>query len=169
MKLIASSDGGDDSDRIIAPLRIRLHRLRVPCPALSQRRGDVRFILQHLWAAERDHVPPIFDTEAFAVLQAHDWAGNYRSLRDFAGKTLRLFGGRSVSADQVRRLLGGQSERRLECKNFDLKQHLAQEEKLFLVESLLRSNGVIASAAGIAGLKRTTFIAKMKRHGLARI
>jgi DNA-binding NtrC family response regulator len=169
VKLIASSDGRDDGDRIIAPLRIRLHRLRVPCPALAQRREDIVAILQRLWTTERDHAPPIFDQEAWAALLNHVWPGNYRALEAFAGKTSRLFGGRNVSAEQVRRLLGGHSEKRLDCNNFDLKQHLAQEEKLFLIESLLRSNGVIASAAGIAGLKRTTFIAKMKRHGLARI
>lgn len=169
VKLIASSDGRDDGDRIIAPLRIRLHRLRVPCPALVQRRGDVAVVLQYLWAQEHNHVPPILDSEAWAVLRNDPWEGNYRALRKFAAKTLRLFGGRNVTADHARRLLGGHSERQLTAQNFDLKQHLAQEEKLFLIEALLRSNGVVASAAGLAGLQRTTFIAKMKRHGLARI
>ena len=169
VKLIASSDGRYDGDRIIAPLRIRLHRLRVPCPALIQRRGDVAIILQRLWAEELDHVPPILDGEAMAVVLNDPWAGNYRALREFSGKTLRLFGGRKVTADQVRKLLGGHSERQLNSKNFDLKTHLAQEEKLFLIEALFRSNGVVAAAAGLAGLQRTTFIAKMKRHGLARI
>jgi DNA-binding NtrC family response regulator len=169
VKLIASSDGRDDGDRIIAPLRVRLHRLRVPCPALSQRRADIAIMLKRLWAADHNHIPPIFDQAAWATLANHQWPGNYRALEAFANKTARLFGGRNVSADQVRRLLGGHSEKRLDCRNFDLKQHLAQEEKLFLIESLLRSNGVVAEAAGMAGLKRTTFIAKMKRHGLARI
>ena len=169
VKLIASSDGRDDGDRIIAPLRIRLHRLRVPCPALIQRRGDVAVILQRLWAEESDYVPPILDREAMAVVLNDTWAGNYGALREFAGKTLRLFGGRNVTPNQVRRLLSGQSERQLTAKNFDLKQHLAQEEKLYLIEALLRSNGVVAAAAGLAGLQRTTFIAKMKRHGLARV
>jgi DNA-binding NtrC family response regulator len=169
VKLIASSDGRDDGDRIIAPLRTRLHRLRVPCPALIQRRGDVTVILQHLWAQDRDHVPPILDRDAWAVVLNDAWTGNYRALREFAGKTLRLFGGRNVSAQQATRLLGGHSERQLQNQSFDLKQHLAQEEKLFLIEALLRSNGIVAAAAGLAGLQRTTFIAKMKRHGLARI
>jgi DNA-binding NtrC family response regulator len=169
VKLIASSDGRDNGDRIIAPLRTRLHRLRVPCPALIQRRGDVAVILQHLWAEDCDHVPPILDRDAWAVVLNDAWTGNYRALREFAGKTLRLFGGRTVSAQQVARLLGGHSERQLQNQGFDLKQHLAQEEKLFLIEALLRSNGIVAAAAGLAGLQRTTFIAKMKRHGLARI
>lgn len=169
VKLIASSDGRDDTDRIIAPLRIRLNRLRLPCPALIQRRGDVTAILHRLWAEDRDHIPPIFDQAAFAVLLDHKWPGNYRELSDFAAKTLRLFGGRNVSVDQVRKLLHGHSGRQLNAQNFNLKQHLAEEEKRFLIEALLRSNGVVAAAAGIAGLQRTTFIAKMKRHGLARI
>lgn len=169
VKLIASSDGLDDKDHIIAPLRLRLHRLRLPCPALIQRRGDVAVILQRLWAEDRDHAPPVLDDEAWAVLLKDDWAGNYRAIKDFAGKSVRLFGGRKVTAEHVRKLLGGHSERQLGAGNFDLKQHLAQEEKRYLIEALLRSNGVVAAAAGLAGLQRTTFIAKMKRHGLARI
>lgn len=169
IKLIASSDGRDDGDRIIAPLRVRLHRLRLPCPALIQRRGDVAAILQRLWAEDRDHVPPILDRDAWAAVGNDPWAGNYRALRDFASKAIRLFGGRNVTAEQVRRLLGGHSEQQLRQGEFDLKQHLAQEEKLYLIEALLRSNGVVASAAELAGIQRTTFIAKMKRHGLARI
>ena len=169
VKLIASSDGRDNGDRIIAPLRTRLHRLRVPCPALIQRRGDVAVILQHLWAKDCDHVPPILDRDAWAVVLNDAWTGNYRALKEFSGKALRLFGGRNVSAEHVTRLLGGHSERQLQSQSFDLKQHLAPEEKLFLIEALLRSNGIVAAAAGLAGLQRTTFIAKMKRHGLARI
>lgn len=169
VKLIASSDGQDDADRIIAPLRIRLHRLRVPCPALGQRRGDVATILQQLWADDRDHSPPVLDRDALDTIVNHNWPGNYAALKAFADKAGRLFGGRKVSVEQVRKLLRGDSERQLDCENFDLKQHLAQEEKRFLIEALLRSNGVVAAAAGMAGLKRTTFMAKMKRHGLARI
>ena len=169
VKLIASSDGLDDKDHIIAPLRLRLHRLRLPCPALIQRRGDVAVILQRLWAEDRDHAPPVLDDEAWAVLLKDDWAGNYRALKDFAAKSVRLFGGRNVTVEQIRKLLRGHSERQLCAGNFDLKQHLAQEEKRYLIEALLRSNGVVAAAAGLAGLQRTTFIAKMKRHGLARI
>ena len=169
VKLIASSDGLDDKDRIIAPLRLRLHRLRLPLPALIQRRGDVAAILQRLWATDRNHAPPILDQDGSAIVIEHHWAGNYRELESFAIKTLRLFGGRKIPAEQIRKILSGHSEQRLDCANFDLKQHLAQEEKRFLIEALLRSNGVVAAAASLAGLQRTTFIAKMKRHGLARI
>lgn len=169
VKLIASSDGLEDKDHIIAPLRLRLHRLRLPCPALIQRRGDVAVILQSLWAEDSDYVPPILNHEAWAVVLNDAWAGNYRALRDFAVRTIRLFGGREVSAEQVRKLLRGHSERRLDAGNFDLKQHLAEEEKRYLIEALVRGNGVIAAAASLAGLQRTTFIAKMKRHRLARI
>lgn len=169
VKLIGSSDGRADADDIIAPLHLRLNRLRLPCPALIQRRGDITVIVQRLWAEDRNHVPPILDHDGWAVLLNDTWAGNYRALQDFARKSIRLFSGHKVNAEQVRKLLSGHSERQLNCANFDLKQHLAQEEKLFMIEALLRSNGVVAAAAGLAGLQRTTFIAKMKRHGLARI
>ena len=169
VRLFVAAEHSPDPDRVIAPLIHRISKLRIPCPALVQRKDDIPVMLQRLWAADLDHIPPIFDRVGWAALLDHDWAGNFRALTDFAGKASHLFGGRIVSVEQIRRLLTGQREKRLDCENFDLKQHLAEEEKLFLIESLLRSNGVLAAAAGIAGLKRTTFIAKMKRHGLARI
>ena len=169
VRLFVAAEHSPDPDRVIAPLIHRISKLRIPCPALVQRKDDIPVMLQRLWAADLDHIPPIFDREGWAALLDHDWAGNFRALTDFAGKASHLFGGRAVSVEQILRLLTGHRERRLDCGNFDLKQHLAQEEKLYLIEAILRSNGVVAAAASLAGLKRTTFIAKMKRYGLARI
>jgi transcriptional regulator of acetoin/glycerol metabolism len=90
-------------------------------------------------------------------------------LRDFSEKASRLHGGKRVSTDQVRKSLGQYAARELARGDFSLKQHLAQEEKLFMIEALLRCSGNVQSAAGLAGIKRTTFLAKMQRHGLARI
>lgn len=169
VKVIATSDGHDDSDRVIAPLRNRLHRLRIPCPPVTNRKNDIAAILQQLWASDPDQLAPNFDQEAWAVAINHDWPDNYRELVTFAKKSSCLFGGLQVSTEQVVELLGRPVARRLVNNGFDLKQHLAQQEKHYLVEALLRSNGIIAAAAALAGLKRTTFLAKMKRYGLARI
>ena len=169
VRLIATSDGRDDSDRVIAPLRARLDRLRIPCPAMTHRRSDIAIIIQRLWDAEGDWLPPVLDHSGWAVLHDHNWPKNYRELTEFAAKSARLFGGKHMAATQVKHLLEGQTNAQLTECDFDLKQHLAEEEKRFLVEALLRCNGVVAAAAARSGLKRTTFIAKMKRYGLVRI
>lgn len=169
VRLIATSDAGDDSDRIIAPLRARLERLYIPCPPLSQRRADIIAIVQAIWDADDDHLPPLLDEAAWARVANYSWPENYRSLSAFAAKAARLYGGKAISADNVNQLLEGRRADARIVSNFDLKQHLVQEEKRYLIEALLQCNGVVAAAAAQSGLKRTTFLAKMKRYGLARI
>lgn len=169
LRLIASIDSRDERLRIIEPLRKKLYRLRIPVVALAQRKEDVPVILQRLWVSSSTPDQPKFEREAWSALLEHEWPGNYRELSDFSAKCVRLFGGRDVSVEQIKQLLGLAGSRRLDCDNFNLKQHLLQEEKLYLVEALLRSNGVVDGAAEIAGLTRVTLLAKMRRHGLARI
>jgi DNA-binding NtrC family response regulator len=150
-----------------ASLDARLAAFAIPCPALNSRREDISAMLQRLWAQSSHPLPPIFERSAWSVLMEHDWRGEFDELHDFADKASRLYGGRRVGMEQIRRLLGYPSAVGLDTPGFSLKQHLAQEEKLFLIEALLRSDGVVQAAASRAGLKRTTFLAKMKRYGLA--
>lgn len=169
VRLIATSDAEDDRDRIIAPLRARLDRLRIPCPPLSYRREDIPAMLAALWDDNCDHVPPIIDHGGWALLQSFDWPEHYRSLSAFAAQAAQLYGGQAMTKEQIQHLLTGKTPPFVHQLPFDLKQHLAEEEKRYLVEALLQCNGVIAAAAARSGLKRTTFLAKMKRYGLARI
>ena len=169
VRLIAASSAATPQENVIAPLQQILWRLRIPCTPLSRRREDVPVIVRQMWMNEPDRLAPILDQECWALLSGHRRAASFRELETLAHRLQHLFGGRMVSPEQLRNFLDGRDEKWLESERFDLKQHLAQEERRFLVEALLRSDGVVASAATLAGLKRTTFLAKMKRHGLARI
>ena len=51
---------------------------------------------------------------------------------------------------------------------FNLKAHLDDEEQRFIQSALVQAGGVVQHAADLAGLKRTTFVEKMKRHGINR-
>lgn len=169
VRLIAASSTSPDQDMLIKPLHDILWRLRIPCPPLENRREDIPAIVLRIWAEDGDRLPPILDVDGWLVLERHRRVGTYRDLESMARQLQHLFGGHAVSTSKLTHLLDGRSEKWLDCSNFDLKQHLAQEERRFMVEALLRSGGVVAGAASLAGLKRTTFLAKMKRHGLARI
>jgi DNA-binding NtrC family response regulator len=149
-------------------LQARLTTLSIPCPTLAQRKHDIPAMLQRLWAADLSGLPPIIDRDAWGCLLAHSWPGNLAELHQFAAKASRLHGGRKIPVEQVESLLGKRASRQLRNPHFNLKEHLAQEEKLFLIEALLHSEGVVQAAAQRAGLKRTTFLAKMKRYGIMR-
>ena len=51
---------------------------------------------------------------------------------------------------------------------FDLKAHLKREERRYLLQALRLAEGVVAEAAHLVSLRRTTFVEKMRRHQIAR-
>jgi DNA-binding NtrC family response regulator len=153
---------------IIPELQKQLSRTSIAYPALARRKDDIPIILQRLWATSAFPLPPIFDRTAWRAVMEHGWPGDFAELQNFADKMSRKFGGVGVSYDDVQRILQSGRGRDRPTAQFNLKDHLAQEEKLFLIEALLRSQGVVQQAAELSGLKRTTFLAKMRRHGLTR-
>jgi sigma-54 specific flagellar transcriptional regulator A len=54
------------------------------------------------------------------------------------------------------------------AKGFDLKKHLMDEERSYLLSALKMAEGVVAEAANLVSLRRTTFVEKMKRHKIER-
>ncbi len=56
----------------------------------------------------------------------------------------------------------------LEQHDFDLKQHISEIEINLINEALGKAHGVVAAAARILGVRRTTLIEKMKRYNIVR-
>lgn len=52
-------------------------------------------------------------------------------------------------------------------EGFDLKAHMQELEKQFIVEALRRANGTVTQAAKLLGLQRTTLAEKMKKLKMA--
>src|SRR5438045_3118587 len=81
----------------------RLNVVPVKLPPLRERREDIPELVSHFlarFAAERRTPPPPISAEAMAALQAHDWPGNVRQLRNIIERTLILQpGDRSAQID----------------------------------------------------------------------
>ncbi len=82
------------------------HRLAVillEVPALNNRREDipllVRFFTKKI-AAEQGEVPKEFSKEALTLLQAYDWTGNIRELRNVVERLL-ILGGSPISEKDI--------------------------------------------------------------------
>ena len=68
-------------------------RCRCACRPLRERREDIPELVNHFlarFAAERRMPTPRISEEAMAALQAHDWPGNVRQLRNIIERTLIL-------------------------------------------------------------------------------
>src|SRR6185369_9782753 len=71
----------------------RLNVVPVQVPALSDRREDIPALVDQFFArfaTDQGIVPPEISPEAMAALQAYDWPGNVRQLRNVVERTVIL-------------------------------------------------------------------------------
>ncbi len=138
-------------------------------PPLRERRGDIHLLVDHFLskASERPGLGPFsISDEARALLVSYDWPGNVRELD---GEILRA----AVRARCGVIRVGHLSARLIGCMregNVPLDQGLDQRISEFErdeIECALRvSDGNRSEAARMLGLKRTTLLYRMKRHGI---
>jgi len=82
--------------------RIAMLRLRVP--PLRERREDIPRLLEHFAAAaaqRAQHEVPRFAAAALDALQAHDWPGNIRELRNLVETLVVMSPGASIGLDEL--------------------------------------------------------------------
>jgi hypothetical protein len=82
----------------------RLNVVPVRLPPLRERREDIPELVSHFlarFASDRRMSPPTISAEAIAALQAHDWPGNVRQLRNIIERTIILAPGDRVSRIDV--------------------------------------------------------------------
>src|SRR5690348_5019565 len=82
----------------------RLNVVPVKLPPLRERREDIPELVSHFlarFAAERRMPALSISEEAMAALQAHDWPGNVRQLRNIIERTIILAPGDRVSCIDV--------------------------------------------------------------------
>ena len=186
-----------DIDEAIAAQRFRedlFYRLAVfpiDLPSLGERREDVPQLVQHFLNQGTSGVA--FSQGAMDRLVAHEWPGNVRELRNVVERATILFPRQTVSAEQVeiilhrrgrisnaeRAALWEATERAVPAPAqpesaaigeapVDLRKMMADLEYRCIAEALRASEGVVADAARLLSLQRTTLIEKMRKHGLAK-
>jgi sigma-54 dependent transcriptional regulator, flagellar regulatory protein len=179
-----------DERRFRADLYWRLAVILLELPALADRTEDIPALVAHFAGLQRQrlHLPDC----GLQRLQAHDWPGNLRELRNLVDRALAL-GERVLDAETLGRLL---HPRRRSMQSWlsepaipattghpadvaahlaaaahpieplALKALLAQAEAALIAQALEASGGTIAQSARLLGVKRTTLVEKMKRMGL---
>jgi transcriptional regulator with GAF, ATPase, and Fis domain len=148
-------------------LYFRLNVFPVQLPPLRDRREDIPALVMHFVdilgrrvGRNIDQVPQ----ETMLALCSYDWPGNIRELQNLIERAVIL------SADGVlpNPLLttGGQR-----INVFPAPTTLVDSERALILRALEASGWVIGGLNGAAarlGLKRTTLIYKMQRHGISR-
>jgi two-component system nitrogen regulation response regulator NtrX len=156
----------------------RLAVVPVRLPALKDRREDVPDLARHFIArsAEASGMPAReLSADALAALQAYDWPGNVRQLRNLMDWLLIMApGGASevIRADMLPPEIGSRAPQVLsidpgaDIMSLPLREARDLFETQYLQSQLLRFGGNISRTAQFVGMERSALHRKLKQLGV---
>jgi len=157
----------------------RLNVVPVVLPALADRREDIAALAEHFiarFASERRVAAPEITEDAMAALQAHDWPGNVRQLRNVIERTIILAPGDrigridvdmlppEVMGDQAQISSGGSGKSLMATP---LREARESFEREYLRVQIKRFSGNISRTASFIGMERSALHRKLKMLGLS--
>ncbi|MEE8428442.1 MAG: sigma-54 dependent transcriptional regulator [Gammaproteobacteria bacterium] len=169
----------------------RLNVFPIEMPPLRHRFEDIAQLLNELIRRiEYEKRGSVRLTQAAVMaLCQHDWPGNVRELANLVERLAILYpfgvvdigelpekfqvDGLASNTKLSEGLVGqpmtaDQGEPRLPREGIDLKEHLSGVELSFIRQALADADGVVAHAAKRLGMRRTTLVEKLRKHGLQR-
>ena len=182
VRIISST--AQNLEAMIAEGRFRedlFHRLAVVpvmVPGLAERREDIPFLVDHFMhqvARQAGIKPRRIGDDALAVLQAHNWPGNVRQLRNNIERLMILVRGEDVeapiSADLLPAEIGdvmprtpSQSDQHIMA--LPLREAREMFEKEYLLAQINRFGGNISRTAEFIGMERSALHRKLKSLGV---
>ena len=181
---VVSSSSRDLLDEI-ARGRLRedlFHRLNVvpiAVPPLSARREDIPLLVEYFMGqiSNATGLPPRrISEDALAALQAHDWPGNVRQLRNNIERLLILTSGDPnavVTADMLPAEVGASAQMTVNGAGGDhimaltLREARETFEREYLMAQISRFGGNISRTAAFIGMERSALHRKLKSLGVA--
>jgi DNA-binding NtrC family response regulator len=149
-------------------LYYRINILPLLLPPLRQRPEDILLLARHFlekYANEFAKPAPELSTEVLQILRGYTWPGNVRELEHTIERAVALTDNEILSAAEV-----FQAPVTLQTphRSFQAAKErvVAQFEKDYLIEILLRHQGNISEAAQAAGKNRRAFGQLLRKHGI---
>ena len=180
-------DVGIEDQSFREDLYYRLAVVPIHLPALSARTQDVPVLVDHFLTRPVGRRATVrFAPEGLDRLVAHEWPGNVRELRNLVERAAILHPGETLGAHDVDTLLSrpvrktGATIAQMAMpvapaptpirfdKPIDLAAEMARLEAEYIRDALEKTGGIVAAAARLLGLRRTTLIEKMRRYALDR-
>jgi len=156
----------------------RLNVVPLKLPSLRERREDIPVLAAHFmgWAASNAGLPmrPIGD-DAMAALQAYDWPGNARQLRNVMDWLLIMAAGEPrepIRADMLPPEIGAITpsvlrwEKSGEIMTLPLRDAREVFEREYLLTQVTRFGGNISRTAAFVGMERSALHRKLKLLGI---
>jgi two-component system nitrogen regulation response regulator NtrX len=182
VRIISST--AQNLEAMIAEGRFRedlYHRLAVVpirVPSLAERREDIPYLVDHFMkqiARQAGIKPRRIADDAMAVLQAHNWPGNIRQLKNNVERLLILIRGDTpdvpITADLLPSEIGdvmprapNQSDQHIMA--LPLREARELFEKEYLIAQINRFGGNISRTAEFIGMERSALHRKLKSLGV---
>ncbi|WP_406672138.1 sigma 54-interacting transcriptional regulator, partial [Natronospira sp.] len=187
--MIAEGDFRED-------LYYRLNVFPIEMPPLRERNEDLPELVRLMSANIRDQGRPglRLSRRAMAALCAYDWPGNVRELANLLERLAIIKPGGIIDLEDLPGRYGAdpgdpdnlpeweepqeQTEdatvngasaadpMQLPEEGLDLREHIAEMEQSLIRQALERTDGVVARAARLLKMRRTTLVEKLRKYGL---
>jgi two-component system nitrogen regulation response regulator NtrX len=165
-----------EEKRFREDLFYRLNVVPIEIPPLADRRDDIPALAEHFftrYAREQGLEPPTVAPEALAAMQAYDWPGNVRQLRNVIERTVILAPRedfKTISPDMLPSEITGASEEGgggiSSLMGVPLREARESFEREYLRIQIRRFSGNISKTAGFIGMERSALHRKLKLLGM---
>jgi sigma-54 specific flagellar transcriptional regulator A len=168
----------------------RLNVFPIEVPPLRERKSDIPLLIEEMITRmEHDNRGSVrLSKKATGMLQQYDWPGNVRELANLIERLAIQFPHgvvdskdlpakyQVVAAVEAGTSVGAQGEneseasaRQLPGEGFDMKKYLTDIEISLIVQALSKTNNVVARAATMLNIRRTTLVEKMRKYDIERV
>jgi two-component system, NtrC family, nitrogen regulation response regulator NtrX len=155
-------------------LYYRLNVVPIESPPLDKRRQDIPDLVNYFVRRVADASglqPRAFSEDALAVLQASEWPGNVRQLRNVVERLLILTNGEApgpitaahLPADGGGQAGGGGPMQMISMSLRDAREHFERE---YLAMQITRFGGNVSRTAAFIGMERSALHRKLKALGV---
>lgn len=155
----------------------RLNVVPVSIPALRERRDDIPALVDHFFARyanEQGVPPPQVSNEAMTALQAYEWPGNVRQLRNVVERTVIMTPREKLSMIEADMLppeifsnrSGGEAGVSV-MMSAPLREARESFEREYLRVQIRRFSGNISKTASFIGMERSALHRKLKLLGMS--
>jgi transcriptional regulator with GAF, ATPase, and Fis domain len=169
-----------EQGRFRQDLYYRLNGFPITLPALRERREDIPELALHFLAEcckRSGKQVSTIDDDAMARLKAYDWPGNVRQLENVIERAVVIVEGTAISEYELPPEVQAAVVEPESCGPLDPalaghgiageKVERDRQERERLVRALAAASGSKAGAARALGLKRSTLVSRLKKHGLS--
>src|SRR5689334_3248289 len=149
-------------------LYYRLSVVPIRVPALRERPQDIRLLAEYFleeFCARNNFRPKVLDESVYAILEAYNWPGNARELRNVIERMAILSSGEQLGRDSIPVEVRVQRE---SGPKSSVQEARESAEREHILRALEEAGWNVSGAARALGMERTNLHKRIRALGLSR-